>query len=118
MSDTESELSNVVIFPVKDESDPREHINFRQEDETNFCIHPAYWINEENRHIRCQKCNAIIDPFDLMLRIARKETRLANDVRLLRKEERQRRANIEKLIQIERNAKARIRRAEKKGSNQ
>ncbi|MDD0641384.1 hypothetical protein PS015_23920, partial [Shigella sonnei] len=34
---------------------------------------------------------------------------LADDVRLLRQEEQERRRNIEKLIQIERNAKARIR---------
>ncbi|MDA6633627.1 hypothetical protein OSL06_23705, partial [Escherichia coli] len=38
---------------------------------------------------------------------------LADDVRLLRQEEQERRKNIEKLIQIERNAKARIRRAKK-----
>ncbi|MER2640844.1 hypothetical protein ABTY93_24705, partial [Escherichia coli] len=45
--------------------------------------------------------------------VAKRETRLADDVRLLRQEERERRKNIEKLIQIERNAKARIRRATK-----
>ena len=48
-----------------------------------------------------------------MLSVAKRETRLADDVRLLRQEERERRKNIEKLIQIERNAKARIRRAKK-----
>ncbi|MCF4082123.1 hypothetical protein L2V93_26100, partial [Escherichia coli] len=52
-------------------------------------------------------------PFDWMLSVAKRETRLADDVRLLRQEERERRKNIEKLIQIERNAKARIRRATK-----
>ncbi|EEW2350690.1 hypothetical protein D9D42_10995 [Escherichia coli] len=48
-----------------------------------------------------------------MRSVAKRETRLADDVRLLRQEERERRKNIEKLIQIERNAKARIRRATK-----
>jgi hypothetical protein len=48
-----------------------------------------------------------------MLSVAKRETRLADDVKLLRQEEQERRKNIEKLIQIERNAKARIRRATK-----
>lgn len=54
-----------------------------------------------------------MEPFDWMLSVAKREIRLADDVRLLRQEERERRKNIEKLIQIERNAKARIRRATK-----
>lgn len=45
--------------------------------------------------------------------MAKRETRLADDVRLLLQGEQERRKNIEKLIQIERNAKARIRRATK-----
>lgn len=48
-----------------------------------------------------------------MLSVAKRETRLADDVRLLRQEERERRKNIEKLIQIERNGKAWIRRVTK-----
>ncbi|MCV5185527.1 hypothetical protein OFB79_25240, partial [Escherichia coli] len=55
----------------------------------------------------------VVEPFDWMLSVAKREIRLADDVRLLRQEERERRKNIEKLIQIERNAKARIRRATK-----
>nr|MBB7361064.1 hypothetical protein [Escherichia coli] len=58
-------------------------------------------------------CGAVVEPFDWMLSVAKREIRLADDVRLLRQEERERRKNIEKLIQIERNAKARIRRATK-----
>ena len=54
-----------------------------------------------------------MEPFDWMLSVAKRETRLADDVRLLRKEEQERRKNIEKLIQIEWNAKARICRATK-----
>ncbi|EHV39810.1 putative bacteriophage protein [Escherichia coli DEC5C] len=54
-----------------------------------------------------------MEPFDWMLSVAKRENRLADDVRLLRQEEQERRKNIEKLIQIERNAKARIRRATK-----
>ncbi|HCR0432249.1 TPA: hypothetical protein OMS61_004372, partial [Enterobacter kobei] len=39
------------------------------------------------------------------------ESRYMENVKYLRREEKQRRQNIEKLIQIEKNAKARIRRA-------
>ncbi|MCV5863299.1 hypothetical protein OFN36_30280, partial [Escherichia coli] len=85
------------------------NVNFLME-RGEFCLHPGYLVNEHERQIKCRKCGAIIDPFDLLLDIARKETNLANDVSLLRKEESQRRANIQKLIQIERNAKSRIRR--------
>ncbi|MDP4455891.1 hypothetical protein O3T00_32090, partial [Escherichia coli] len=56
---------------------------------------------------------AVVEPFDWMHSVAKRETRLADDVRLLRQEEQERRKNIEKLIQIERNAKARICRATK-----
>ena len=100
----EDELSNIVLFPVK-EDDPRNQVNFLYEpSERPYCHHAS---------VRCKICGAVVEPFDLMLSVAKRETRLADDVRLLRQEERERRKNIEKLIQIERNAKARIRRATK-----
>ncbi|CSS52041.1 putative bacteriophage protein [Shigella sonnei] len=81
-----------------------------------FSIVAAYWdtrVDEKERQVRCKICGAVVEPFDWMLSVAKRETRLADDVRLLRQEEQERRRNIEKLIQIERNAKARIRRATK-----
>jgi len=110
-SDTEKELSNVVAFPIADDTNPKERINFALENEGRFCLHPGFTVNEHDRAVKCKKCGAIIDAFDLLMKIARKETNLANDVQALRDEERYRRANIQKLIQVERNAKARIRRA-------
>jgi hypothetical protein len=71
------------------------------------------WVDEKERQVRCKICGAVVEPFDWMLSVAKRETRLADDVKLLRQEEQERRKNIEKLIQIERNAKARIRRATK-----
>ena len=78
--------------------------------------HPGFTINEHDRQVKCKKCGAVIDPFELLMQIAKRETHLANDVSMLRKEEKQRRLNIDKLIQIERNAKARIRKSGFKGS--
>ncbi|MGT4924719.1 hypothetical protein ACRWC3_19850 [Escherichia coli] len=105
----EDELSNIVLFPVK-EDDPRNQVNFLYEpSERPYCHHASVRVDEKERQVRCKICGAVVEPFDWMLR----ETRLADDVKLLRQEEQERRKNIEKLIQIERNAKARIRRATK-----
>lgn len=113
MSDTLDELANVVVFPIGAE-DIKAGLTLRIEDETHHCHHRAYYVNEAERVVKCQKCGALVDPFTVLLSIAHKETNLANSLRYLRDEERQRRKNIEKLAQIERNAKARIRRAEGK----
>jgi hypothetical protein len=110
-TETETELGNVVAFPLADESDPKAKVNFLLENDGRFCLHPGYTINEHDRKVKCKKCGAVIDHFDLLMQIAKKETHLANDVSALRQEEKQRRVNIKKLIQIERNAKARIRKA-------
>ncbi|EJS4545956.1 hypothetical protein NWX07_003536 [Salmonella enterica] len=71
-------------------------------------------MNEHDRQCRCQKCGAILEPFNYLLDLAKKRTRMAGDVKVLRNEERYRRESIEKLIKIEKNAKARIRRINKK----
>ncbi|AYO38483.1 hypothetical protein [Serratia sp. P2ACOL2] len=114
-TETETELGNVVAFPLADEPDPKSKVNFLLENEGHFCLHPGYTINEHDRQVKCKKCGAVIDHFELLMQIAKKETHLANDVSALRMEEKQRRVNIEKLIQIERNAKARIRKSGFKG---
>ncbi|HGM7072178.1 TPA: hypothetical protein ACKQDX_002116 [Serratia marcescens] len=115
-TETEAELSNVVVFPQGDDADPTAKINFLLEEDGKFCLHPGFTINEHDRQVKCKKCGAVIDHFELLMQIAKRETRLANDVSMLRKEEKQRRLNIDKLIQIERNAKARIRKSGFKGS--
>ena len=107
------ELSNIVLFPVK-EDDPRNQVNFLYEpSERPYCHHASVRVDEKERQVRCKICGAVVEPFDWMLSVAKRETRLADDVKLLRQEEQERRKNIEKLIQIERNAKARISRVTK-----
>lgn len=101
-------------FPQPKEDDPRDQVNFLYEpSERPYCHHASVRVDEKERQVRCKICGAVVEPFDWMLSVAKRETRLADDVRLLRQEEQERRKNIEKLIQIERNAKARIRRATK-----
>ncbi|EGN4669281.1 hypothetical protein ISC94_003547 [Escherichia coli] len=109
----EDELSNIVLFPVK-EDDPRNQVNFLYEPSKKpYCHHAFVRVDEKERQVRCKICGAVVEPFDWMLSVAKRETRLADNVRLLRQEEQERRKNIEKIIQIERNAKARIRRVTK-----
>lgn len=109
-TETENELMNVVAFPTK-EGKGKSDLQFIPEGDMVRCFHPGVWVNEKERQIRCRRCDAVLDPFDYLLSIARKEVQLADDVSYLRREEKQRRQNIEKLIQIEKNAKSRIRRA-------
>lgn len=110
-TETEDELSNIISFPTK-QDDPRDVANFLYEKaDRPFCHHSLVTVGEKERVVRCRTCGAVVEPFDWMLSVAKKETQLADNVKALRQEERQRRQNIEKLIQIERNAKARIRKA-------
>lgn len=115
-TETENELNNIVVFPTK-EDEPRELTNFLyKKADRPFCHHPAVCVNEKDREVRCRTCGAVVAPFDWMLSVAKKETQLADNVKALRREEKQRRQNIEKLIQIEKNAKSRIRRAGNKSA--
>lgn len=107
---TETELQNVIAFPTK-EGVEKCDLQFLTEGEKVLCFHPGVWVNEAERQIRCRRSDSVLDPFDYLLSMAKREVQLADTVTYLRREERQRRQNIEKLIQIERNAKSRIRRA-------
>lgn len=110
-TETENELGKILTFPSKGD-EPRNLTNFLYERaERPFCRHSAIQVNEKERAVRCRNCGAVVDPFEWMLSVAKQETQLADNVKALRREEAQRRQNIEKLIQIERNAKSRIRRA-------
>lgn len=108
-NDTENELMNVVVFPIKEGGD-KSDLQFLPEGERVLCFHTSVWVNEFERQIRCRRCETVLDPFDYLLSIAKREVQLADAVGYLRREEKQRRLNIEKLIQIESNAKSRIRR--------
>lgn len=114
MTEIEAELNNVVSFPIADEAPPRSNINFEVVS-TGICVrHIGYSVNEQARTVKCRRCGALVDPFDALMLVANRETQLADNVEALRLEERERRQRIDKLNTIERNAKARIKRAEKK----
>ncbi|HFD0468245.1 TPA: hypothetical protein ACF01X_001530 [Yersinia enterocolitica] len=110
-TDTESELSNVVAFPERKEDMADELALRRESGKKIHCHHDAVWVDEKERTLRCRRCDALVEPFNYLLHLCETENRYMENVKYLRREETQRRQNIEKLIQIEKNAKARIRKA-------
>lgn len=109
-TETEIELGKVVAFPSKN-NDLQDGLVIQHEGQKVMCLHSAVSINGKERTLRCRKCEALIDPFDYLMTLCDQESRYWESVKYLRLEEKQRRQNIEKLIQIEKNAKSRIRRA-------
>ncbi|AXF75546.1 hypothetical protein LU604_14635 [Erwinia tracheiphila] len=109
---TEDELANVVVFSTK-KGDLKNEMAMRHEgdlDKPRFCLHDAVWVNQKDRTVRCRRCETLLDPFNYILTLCDRESKYVESVKYLRQEEKQRRQNIERLIQIERNAKSRIRR--------
>lgn len=109
-TETEIELGKVVAFPAKN-NDLKDGLVIQREGKKVMCLHSTVWVNEKDRTLRCRKCETLIEPFDFLMTLCDQESRYMESVKYLRREEKQRRQNIEKLIQIEKNAKSRIRRA-------
>lgn len=110
-TETERELSNVVSFPER-KLDLDDELAMKRDDGGKlYCHHDAVLVDEKERTLRCRRCDALVEPFNYILHLCERENRYLQNVKHLRREETQRRQNIEKLIQIERNAKARIRKS-------
>ena len=109
-TETEIELGKVIAFPAKN-NDLQDGLVSQREGKKVMCLHSTVWVNEKDRTLRCRKCETLIEPFDFLMTLCDQESRYMESVKYLRREEKQRRQNIEKLIQIEKNAKSRIRRA-------
>ncbi len=110
ITETEIELGKVVAFPTKN-NDLQDGLVIQREGQKVMCLHSTVWVNEKDRTLRCRKCETLIEPFDFLMTLCDQESRYMESVKYLRREEKQRRQNIEKLIQIEKNTKSRIRRA-------
>ena len=109
-TETEIELGKIVAFPAKN-NDLQDGLVIQYEGQKVMCLHSAVSINGKERTLRCRKCETLIDPFEYLMTLCDQESRYWESVKYLLREEKQRRQNIEKLIQIEKNAKSRIRRA-------
>lgn len=112
-TETEIELGKVVAFPSK-KDDLQDGLVIQREARKVLCMHDKVWVSEKDRTLRCRRCETLIEPFDFLMTLCDQESRYTENVKQLRREEKQRRQNIEKLIQIEKNAKSRIRRTGEK----
>ena len=75
------------------------------------CNHSRVRVCQKTRMLKCQQCNAVIDPFDFMWEWANRDRRLEMDIKFLMKSIEKLRVELKELKRQERNIKARIRRA-------
>ena len=99
-TETEIELGKVVAFPNKN-NDLQDGLVIQREGQKVMCLHSTVWVNEKDRTLRCRKCETLIEPFDFLMTLCDQESRYMESVKYLRREEKQRRQNIEKLIRFE-----------------
>ena len=67
-------------------ADIKEMRNFVEEDErlSRRCFHGAVSVSEHERKVTCRQCGAVIDAFDHLLSLAKGETKLDWELRVLR----------------------------------
>ncbi|WP_312836660.1 hypothetical protein [Pantoea sp.] len=103
---------NVLAFTKRFDSnaDIREMRNVTEAPKPAFqhCFHNKVETDEHRRVINCRLCGKVIDPFDWVLSIANKETKLDWELTGLRGEIKQHREGLEKLRREETNCRARI----------
>lgn len=95
-------------------ADIKEMRNFVEEDErlSRCCTHQAVSVSEHERKVTCRQCGAVLDAFDYLLALAKGETKLDWELRVLRGEIKQHREGLEKLKREEVNCKGRIKTAQ------
>lgn len=108
---------NVLSFTKRfdSNSDIKEMRNVVEaEKKAGHCRHERVVIDEHRRMLNCRLCGQVIDPFDWVMSIAKKETRLDWELRKLRTEITSHREGLENLKREEANCKSRIKTATSK----
>lgn len=116
----EADDANVVPFPIDPSSRMRNDYEAeldqlavrRKRPELTGCRHEASWVDIDARRVYCRRCEAELDPFDVLEKLARNREFLVSQGRTLRFECDRRARELEELKRKEANAKARVRRAE------
>lgn len=75
-----------------------------------FCTHKAVEVDVDEREVRCQRCNAVVDAFDYVLSLASEENTHFFNLDQLKKNIKSLQLEQERLEKNVRNLKARIRR--------
>lgn len=81
-----------------------------------YCSHRTVEVSKQSRTVACTECGSIIDAFDYLHGLARKEIGLFEQLDMLKKEEAELTKRVEALRHEERNVKARLKTAYKKQS--
>lgn len=108
MSETDEKPDNVI--PLHPERPP---LDVKRSKPTG-CYHRQVLVHEEPREVRCQSCNALLDPFDVIMEYAERERRFHFASEYRQKKQRELEQRIEALKREERNTKARLNRARSK----
>jgi hypothetical protein len=87
--------SNADITPVKNKK---------------YCIHQRVYIVKDDRQLRCQSCDAIVDLFDYLWDMANKRVRFKDNLASLRNKCHEVEYVLKDLERQERNARARLKR--------
>ena len=110
--ETKDDSANVLAFTKRFDanSDIKEMRNVVEAEKPTGprCRHERVVIDEHRRMLNCRLCGQVIETFDWVMDIAKKETRLDWELRLLRTEITSHREGLEKLKREEVNCKARI----------
>jgi len=72
------------------------------------CTHPRIIVSEQERTIRCEACDSILDPFDFLMKVAQRERSLASGIQNLKDEMKRVAAKKQKLCRLERNQRSRL----------
>ncbi|MEQ9948123.1 hypothetical protein [Pectobacterium aroidearum] len=114
--DFPDDSDNVLQFTKRfdDNADIKEMRNFVEapKPEGRTCRHERVVVSEHERSVKCRLCSAVLDPFDHMLALAKKETRIEWELTGLRSEIKSHREGLETLKREEANCKGRMRNAQ------
>jgi len=86
------------------------HLQVRRQPDTLYCRHGQVLLDDVARKVYCASCNAELDPFTVLLRIARDEMKLQYERREIAKLQHK----LTALKNDERNTKARLQRARRR----
>jgi len=98
--------------PNADINEMKNFVEAEKPEAARRCPHANVLVSEFDRAISCRVCQATLDPFDYLLSLAKKETRLDWELRALRGEIKTRRDNLAHLKREEVNTRGRIRNAQ------
>jgi len=72
------------------------------------CSHPRVVVNGQSRTLKCDACECVLDPFDFLTDIAKREKSLAYGIMALKDEHVKMAARVGKMRKLEARLRARV----------